>query len=278
MDNQLISIIVPVFNVDQYLEYCIESILAQTITNYEMILIDDGSTDHSPSICDRYAEKHPQIFVFHQTHLGVADTRNIGLKYSKGDYVVFVDSDDYINPKMLEILYNHLLEFKADISICSFEKVFSHSKQELPDYDRKLCCYTNIEACEQLFSEEYLDMAVCWNKLYKKDLFQNIAFPMGIIHEDEAVAYKLLYQASLIVYTNAKLYYYFQNEKGIMGKGFSKKSLDLLTVYENRIIFMEQNKQMDLLQKSMMEYCNRTISYYQIMNKIYEVEFFKVRI
>ena len=196
---ELISVIVPIYNKELYLEECLESIINQTLKSIEIILVDDGSPDNCPQLCDAYAEKHDQIRVIHQENKGLSGARNTGIDHAKGEYIAFVDSDDLWSIHFLESLYRALKEHDADISQCRWEYMHGDELKEAYDPDAKCTCFTGREMLANLFIQTGAYYVVAWNKLYKKELFENIRYPEGRIHEDEATTHKLLYCASKVV-------------------------------------------------------------------------------
>lgn len=205
MKSDLISIIVPVYKVEKYIDECIKSIINQTYTNLEIILIDDGSPDNCGKICDGYAKNDKRIKVIHQKNMGQSVARNVGLEYAKGDFIGFVDSDDYIKNNMFEVLHNNLVSYSADISICNIIKVKNNKLEKMENYND----ITLIKSDKIL--EELIDGNITnyiYNKLYKKELWKDIRFPKGKILEDMDIMYKILEKTEHIVCTNNTEYYY----------------------------------------------------------------------
>lgn len=198
----LISVIVPVYNVEKYLRKCVDSILAQTYTNLEIILVDDGSPDNCGKICDEYAAKDSRIKVIHQENGGLSAARNAGLDVATGDYIGFVDSDDYIAPDMYEKLYQAIEIYNSDIALCGFKKFELESRTEV--YEKKLL-YRD-EFLKELLLENIKSYA--WNKLYKKSLFDNVRFPEGELFEDLKIMHLIGEKVSAVSFTNKILYYY----------------------------------------------------------------------
>jgi len=218
--KDLISVIIPIYKVENYLRRCVDSVLSQTYSNIEIILIDDGSPDRCGEICDEYAKKDGRIKVIHKENGGLSDARNAGIEIAQGKYITFLDSDDWIHPKYLERLYNLLKATAADISVCNFTRTSREDVQK-EESNPVINVFTNLEALEHLTDELYVQMVVAWGKLYKRKLFDGIRFPVGKIHEDEFTTYKLLYKAKRVVVTSEQLLYYWQREDSIMGAGFN---------------------------------------------------------
>lgn len=235
--NELISVIVPVYKVEDYLKRCIDSILRQTYGNLEIILVDDGSPDGCCKICDEYAERDKRVKVIHKENGGLSDARNAGIDIAQGSYVAFIDSDDWVHDKYIEKLYQLLKKTAADISVCNYMET---SREDIPqnNINGKIYEFSNVEALEQLTNKLYLQMVVAWGKLYKKDLFNEIRFPEGKIHEDEFTSYRVIYKARKVVFTTERLIYYWQRPDSIMGSGFNvKHHLDVIQAYKERAEF-----------------------------------------
>ena len=244
-----ISVIVPIFRVEQYLERCLDSILAQSYTNLEIILIDDGSDDKCPQICDEYAKKDSRIVVVHQENRGVADARNIGLKKASGDFITFVDPDDYINNHMYEILMNQIIDFEADIAMCDYKYVYDNDVDKMVHDNLPVNVSKSVlngkEALLQGYAsyQDGVTFSVLWNKLCKKSLYDDIDFPSKRIYEDEASVFKILYKASRIIYLNQPLYFYHQHKASIVGKKLTPKNIQLLDAYIDKLNFYNQKKE-----------------------------------
>lgn len=247
--DELISIIVPVYKVEKYLVRCIESIRNQTYSNLEIILIDDGSPDACPSICDEYALKDERIIVIHKENGGLSDARNTGIEMAKGEYIGFVDSDDYIHPDMYENLLKIAIANTADIAVCDVEKVYSGNYILNDEGEDNVRFYTGIQAVANIFDAElYLRSVVAWGKLYKKSLFDSIRYPKGKLHEDEFVTYRLYYKSSKVAYTDKRYYYYLQREDSIMGERKRKISDDVLEAYEELGDYFEKREEKFVVQ------------------------------
>lgn len=223
----LISVIVPVYKVEQYLSRCVDSILNQTFTDFELILVDDGSPDKSGQICDDYAKKDNRIHVIHKENGGLSDARNAGIDWcfenSSSEWIAFIDSDDWVHHRYLEILYKATQEYNSSISVCSYSK----TEKFLP-FDEIKDFNIDIPNTEELFVKHHIESIVAWAKLYKKDYFKRVRYPFGVIHEDEFVTYKLLFQNDKIAYVNLPLYFYFDNPQSITNSDFSQKNLVII--------------------------------------------------
>lgn len=249
-----ISIIVPVYKVEAYLDRCIQSIINQTHHNLEILLVDDGSPDNCGKICDQYADNDDRIRVIHKANGGAADARNVGIDLATGDYIGFVDSDDFIHPEMYETLFLNLKETKADISLCSYERVFD-DKIPHKGFENKVSTVSNAEALELLFTFDCLNFTIPWNKLYKKELFEGIRYPKGKTREDEFTTYKLIYESRKIAVTEKVLYYYFLNKNSVMHDQSLKIELDYAEAMEDRILFFGGKNQSELYKRTLIRYC-----------------------
>ena len=211
----MISVIVPVYNVEKYIEKCVESIIAQTYTDLEIILVDDGSTDNSGKLCDLYASKDERIRVIHKENGGLSDARNVGIEQSTGEYLSFIDSDDYIHPQMMEILYRNMQEYGADLSMCDSLEVAENEEFVF----EKIC--NRVRVVEHPLEElrnNAAKISVAWNKLYPRKMFDEVKYPKGKLHEDEYVIHELLYISKKMIVTDEKLYAYVQRQDSITSK------------------------------------------------------------
>ena len=239
--EEKISVIIPIYNVENYLERCLDTVINQTYKMLEIILVDDGSKDSSGKICDAYADKDERIVVIHKENGGLSDARNVGIKKASGKYIALIDSDDFIDKKMLEILIKNLKETKADISICAYKlfyndkvKIIQNSKENI-----KYTIYNKREALKQLLSADDTKITNhAWNKLYKKELFNKIYYPKGRNFEDIGTTYKLFDKSNLIVYTNYIGYYYYQRDNSITGNINLKSIKDSMYLIKQRYKFL----------------------------------------
>ncbi|MGO5421345.1 glycosyltransferase family 2 protein [Mediterraneibacter faecis] len=229
MDNRmLISIIVPIFNVENYLEQCIRSIINQTYKNLEIILVDDGATDNCPQICDRYAGLDKRIKVIHKTNGGLSDARNAGLKIATGEYIGFVDSDDYIEPVMYERLISGCITYDAQVATCGRKNVdengrFINEMFIIPE----VTTFNPKEVINGIITWNKFDVA-SWDKLYRKDLFKEMHFPVGVYSEDLVIIPSIINKCDKIVHVGESLYCYRQRKGSITKQNFSPKKLTML--------------------------------------------------
>ncbi len=236
----LVSVIVPVYNVEKYLAKCIDSIIAQTYQNLEIILVDDGSTDSSPAICDEYALIDRRIKVVHKSNGGLSDARNCGINISKGDFICFIDSDDYIAEDMLKILLTQMLKDGSGMAICNFLYVDEQGKsiEERNGYlPIQNGIFTKEEILIQTAQTHFAPYTAAWNKLYKKSLFENIEFPYGKTIEDAFVAHEIVDKCSKISCIERPLYYYVQRNDSIMGVKFNLARLDGVEAFAKRAVY-----------------------------------------
>lgn len=226
----LISVIIPIYNVEKYLNNCIKSVVNQSYNNLEIILVDDGSSDNCGKICDEWAIRDIRVNVIHKKNGGLSDARNVGISYAKGEYITLIDSDDYISIDYIEYLYNLLKENNADISICNPFYVYENSKEKIddrPNEQSMVKCMKSIEALNIMLYQNYYDTSA-WGKLYKTELFKGISYPVGKLFEDLGTTYKLFLKADSIVFGNAEKYYYIQRSNSISNNKFNYKKLDYL--------------------------------------------------
>lgn len=237
--GEVITIIVPIYKVEDCLHRCVVSILNQTYKRLEIILVNDGSPDGCGKICDDYAMLDERVKVIHKKNGGLSDARNTGIEIAQGEYISFVDSDDWIEDNYIEKLYQLLINTNSDISVCNFIRT-STEKVKINQSEEKKHEYSNIEALEQLYDRFGVQMVTAWGKLYKRKLFEGIRFPVGRIHEDEFTTYKLIYNAKKIALTTAQLLYYWQREDSIIGSGFNiKHRLDIIDAFNERAEFFD---------------------------------------
>lgn len=223
-----ISVIVPAYNVEKYIEKCIDSLLQQTFEDFEIILIDDGSTDDTPEICDRLALKDSRIKVFHKDNGGIANTRNYGVERVTGQYIAFVDSDDYVSVDYLNDMYTALKEYDCDIAMLPAQTL---SENSIPKEEKDSTSIEKMSAADATNMMLLRDRVThaCWGKLYHRELWNGISFLPVKIGEDYAVYY-VFAQAKSVVYISKEDYYYIQHEKSLMHQKCSKKTLSVLKV------------------------------------------------
>lgn len=273
--SKLVSVIVPIYNVKDYLIECVESILNQTYSNIEIILVDDGSTDGSAGLCDNLRQRDDRIIVIHKKNGGLSDARNIGFRKSTGEFVIFVDSDDSLKSSALEIMVSAIEEYGADISACEFEtfednsiKRYNSSAQEK---STEMVCLTGKKLVESLYKGNYQSIAfVAWNKLYKKSLFtdNDIEYPFGRIYEDTFTTYKLLYKADEVAIVNYPLYNYRIRPGSIMKSNLNlKKCRDWFDGDRSAVDFFESNSEIELFNLALNAFFRSQIMLYKELQK-----------
>lgn len=263
----MISIIVPVYNAERYLARCVDSVLGQTYPSWELILVDDGSFDRSPTICDEYVGRDGRIKVVHKKNGGLSSARNVGLDMMRGEYVTFLDSDDYWHPCYLEVLLNLVEEKQADIAQCDFVRGDSSVFPTIQLEKAQAKEYSN----ESIFTLYAAKIIVC-AKLYKSKLWDGLRMPEGKINEDDFTTWKLYYRAQKIVVSPLPLYYYYVNTSSIMAKQKKTPRLDFIEAYQERIGFFEKEKNWTLKIMSEIQFCKSLSLYYLSLKRLKERE------
>lgn len=238
----LVSIIIPIYNIERYLDRCIASVANQTHKDLQIILVDDGSTDQSAEICDTWAIKDSRITVIHQENGGVSIARNRGLDAANGEYVLWVDSDDYIAPETVSKMLHVLEHSDVDMVICDFEKG-TDDAFIFPGCEAHCEVIDKITALNRIYVDSYsaLRYAAPWLKLAKRTLYQDIRYPDGKIFEDIYTTHKLLYRCERIAVLDAPMFYYFQRPGSIMNTSFNMKKLDYLQALVERVQFFKDH-------------------------------------
>lgn len=240
MEEVLISVIIPIYRSERYVRVCIDSVLTQTYRNLEIILIDDGSDDDCPDICDRYAAMDHRVVVIHQKNQGISETRNRGIESAHGQYLAFVDSDDAIAPNYIEELVKACKGYDADIVICDYLVI----RNDFAFLPYRVDAPTIIESNDDLLRKNSLAeirYIVPWCKLYRRTLFEGLRYPAGRIHEDEFLTWRIFLKARVVICIEQALYYYRRWDKSIMGQGFSLARLDCLDALREKVSFFEKN-------------------------------------
>lgn len=262
-NEELISVIVPIYNVEKYLYECIDSICRQTYNKLEIILVNDGSKDNCGKICDEYAKRDKRIKVIHKENGGLSSARNAGLDIAKGEYISFIDSDDKIANNFFEKLYKLSKINNADIVECNFLKF--ENEITVTETKENIKVYSSREMQHRLYSDENIRTKVVWNKLYKKYIYKNLRFPLGKINEDEFCTYKAFDNCKKnIVIINLPLYYYRYNPTSIMGSKFSIKRYDILEALEERENYYIERKYDELYVKTIMIHIKTLIWLYTL--------------
>ena len=230
-DGSLVSVIVPVYKVERYLRRCVESIIHQTYTNLEIILVDDGSPDNCGAICDEYAKCDSRIRVIHKENGGLSSARNAGLDAAKGEYITFVDSDDTVDLDMVEYLYNILRKENADISI-GLHRIIKGPHRWISFSNVHDCVVTPKDCVRKLLYNDGVDTSA-WAKLYRIDAFRNVRYPEGKLFEDIATTYKAFLNARYIAIGSQPKYNYMLRDDSIVSSSFNEKKMDLLEMTDN---------------------------------------------
>ncbi len=263
--NNKISIIVPIYNTEQYLEQCIQSIIKQEYKNIEIILVNDGSTDNSLNICNKYKNIDNRIIVIDKKHTGVSDTRNTGIKKATGDYIGFVDSDDYIDKDMFKTLINGAEKYQCEISMCDLIETYKVN-DETKKNKVKYIIMDKKQALEQLLYDKNIGNYVTV-KLFKRKLFENILFPVGRFYEDISTTYKLFEKANKIIYNPVPMYHYYQRSESIVNNITREGINDYINAVFERYYDLKNNQNdLDLY------------NVYSIVNVVIKMSFWSIKI
>lgn len=246
--ESLVSIIVPVYNRETYIEQCITCLINQSYKNIEIVVVDDGSTDRSGEICESFAAADRRVKVIHQENGGVSRARNVGVLHAQGEHICFVDSDDYVAPNYVKYLYGLLTESGAELACCGFENTSRRDWTVSEDQDEYFVC-TGTQACRIMLSGQpgkELLLSSLWGKLYAAETVRQYGFPEGRLFEDTATTYKYLYSCKKIAVGSKKLYAYFKNEDGIISKSYKEKNYDRIVALVERAEFFEEKEEKQL--------------------------------
>lgn len=248
--DDLVSVIVPVYNVKDYICDCIDSIINQKYKNMEIILSDDGSTDGCGEICDKYAQKDNRIKVIHDKNMGLSEARNRGIRIGQGRYITFVDSDDVLDDGFVYNLVKAANSYDADIAVAGYCTFHTVSDINMIVKQRENDIQNDIEILSEkhLYDKEFLKrettcLTVAWGKVYKRTLFEAIEYPVSKLHEDTFTTYKLMYKARKVVYLKNKLYYWRENPDSITRGAFRTEHFDILDAYAEQIDFFREKKE-----------------------------------
>jgi len=270
--SDLISVIIPVYNVELYLKKCLDSVISQTYRNIEIILVDDGSTDTSGIICDEYAGKDRRIKVIHKQNGGLSDARNVGLNCCTGRYVTFIDSDDFVAHDYIENLYVIMTTTESDVAICRDTEFYSDQEpSSLVQGKAKIITFNNIQALKQLYGKYAKEMTTVWGKLYKIWLFSDIKFPVGRVHEDLYVDYKLWYKSSRLALTTKKLYFYRKRTGSITSEKFNYRyRLDYMEALSERMDFFKCTGLRSLADRTYISLLSYALESYILAQKVHK--------
>lgn len=272
--DDLVSIVVPIYNVELYLEKCLESLINQSYSNLEIILVNDGSTDNCLEICKKYKEKDDRIIVIDKENGGLSDARNCGLHKCRGKYVCFIDSDDYINKNYVECLHKAIELNDSDISICKYRMVTDNEDNNEDVYysSDMITNYDGKDLTKIIYSDKGKDISfVAWNKLYRVELFKknNITYPKGKIHEDTQTTFKLIYYSSKISVYNEVLYYYRIRNNSIINQKYTKKKcIDFIDAMIAPVEFYSTKEEFALCSLAYNYACKQLISFSKKINSI----------
>ena len=229
--GELISVIIPCFNVEKYIDRCLESVLNQTYQNLEILLVDDGSTDGTGESCDRYSQKDERINVVHKKNGGLSSARNAGLDICRGHYIVFIDSDDWISADAIQYLYDLRKRYEADFSIASYMRVYGNK-------EKIYCDYEEYELTQREFLTKFFkidtqeNVQYAWAKLYKKELFSDIRYPVNYVFEDVPTTFEIAIKSKRIAYSTKIIYFYYFNPNSITEESFNDRKFDLIKIWE----------------------------------------------
>lgn len=235
----LISVILPIYNIENFMDRCMESVLSQTYKNLEIIMVDDGATDSCPQMCDEYARKDSRIVVYHKQNGGLSDARNYGIERAKGEYITCIDPDDCVDKDYVEYLYNTLIKYKAKMSICQHRVQFDSGKvdEHGAEGDEKL---ETTKCLERLLYHDVIDTSA-WAKLYHKSLFKEVRYPKGKLFEDIATTYLLMLQCEYIAVGYLSKYTYFVRSNSIVTSAFKPAKLDMIEMTDNMADYVDNH-------------------------------------
>lgn len=238
--EELISVIIPVYNVEKYIKKCVQSVCHQTYTNLEILIVDDGATDSSGTLCDELAQQDARIRVFHKENGGLSSARNEGVKLAKGEYVLFVDSDDWIHEEMVHHLYTQIKQTDAEVSICGIMNVYiaKTSPQSNKEFQTFTCDSKGF--IKELMIGEKIPGSIC-NKLLKRSIAQQLEFPLGKIYEDAFYQYQLAQTANRYVVSSKPYYYYYHRENSITTKPYNQQVMNCIEIYEQFYTYIIEN-------------------------------------
>lgn len=257
--SELISIIIPIYNVEDYLERCIKSIQQQTYKNLEIILVNDGSTDGSTEVALEFCQMDPRIKLVNKENGGLSDARNVGIDVCKGKYIVFVDSDDYVEARYVELLYKSLVSNNAQMAVCSFNIVNDNGsviKRKLVS-EKKNEIITGREMLNRVMRADGYKYVVAWNKIYASNLLEDLRFEKGKLYEDEFFNFEVSYNLTKVSFVAEPLYNYVQRAGSIKLSELTNEKIEMQKeMHEKRISFYKDNKDKELYERAIQMYCN----------------------
>lgn len=237
MNNPLITVVIPIYKVERYLSKCVDSVLGQTYENMEIILVDDGSPDRCGQICDEYALKDNRIIVIHQENQGLSGARNSAISISKGEFITFVDSDDYIDRNMIKTMYKQMVEDNADMVVTALESFFEDGTRISNAHGGRIFKLSKEQALDCFLFNDYLTPCAC-GKLYKSTLWNDIRFPQGKLFEDQFTIYKVIDLCKKVVYMSTPMYHYRKRDGSIGHSNFSERTYDLYSAINEEYKFI----------------------------------------
>ncbi|WP_051545390.1 glycosyltransferase family 2 protein [Butyrivibrio sp. MC2021] len=254
--KDLISIIVPSYNVEKFLDACVDSICSQTYDNLEIILVDDGSTDSTGALCDSWKEKDSRIRVIHQENRGLSGARNAGIRAAKGEYLSFIDSDDIIAPDYVEVLYSCICEGHVTMAQGRSNNFHDPAETETFQSTYETRLMDSRDMCHELMTTYHKGWGIVMTKMFHRSLFEHLEFPVGRIHEDEYLVYRLIWEARKVALSDRIIYYYRSKREGsITHSGFSVKRLDVLDARKKRCEFFKSLGESSLYGDALLSYC-----------------------
>lgn len=281
-EKPLITVIIPVYEVEKYLRRAVDSVLRQTYKNLEIILVDDGSKDGCPAICDEYASREARVRTIHKENGGLSDARNAGIDVAGGDYIAFLDSDDYYAPFFIEVLYDEICRTGAEVALCKYEVTDALLPSGGPDFSAVKDNYRKGQySCEvfgrrQMLLNQYDALCtdatyfiVAWNKLYKASLWKGVRFPKGKIHEDEATIYRIFDRIQTGVYIKIPMYAYFSAPGSITRGKFRKERLQWFDALDERIDFFREKENPECVKAALRARADGAIRYYYPLREAY---------
>lgn len=233
--NYKITVIIPVYKVEEYLDKCVQSVVKQTYKNLEIILVDDGSPDNCPKMCDDWAKKDARIKVIHKENGGLSSARNAGLDIATGEYITFLDSDDYIDLEMIETLYTQVRRFSADVAMCRFKFVYPNGEEKnIYIEDDEVTVHNQLDLVNLLLENRDTSLVLSCAKLYKKSIFDKLRFEMGKLHEDEFILLDVIERTNSLIIVNKCFYNYLKRPDSITGKKTIKNYEDAYEAFTKR--------------------------------------------
>lgn len=240
LKNELITVVIPVYNTQKYLKKCVDSFVNQTYKNIEIILVDDGSTDKSPQMCDEYAKSDSRIIVIHKKNGGLSDARNVGINNAKGSMILFYDSDDYVDIDYIEYLYDLKKKYNTQISVCGFYTVSPNGTKRDNKVKDEECLLSKKEFFKRMLNEEGITVSAT-EKLYDLELFIDVRYPIGKLCEDNGTTYKLIDKVEgEIAYGSEAKSYYNLHPGSIMRSKFNKRKLDIITLNDEMCDYLDE--------------------------------------